>query len=867
MQIGPDGKPVNPGAKDQSYDEDAEKALDQSLDMVGSGLNRQISSASPESPITPDDQSFVDSPTSSPITSRTSDIADDKLDFHTPVIFLLPHLKNDVHTILTIFFQHFPSCIRESAQETLSKLEPFVGPTADPAKMREFIKTSADNAQATMYYIAGLYASGTSVNKLWATTLCAEVMKYHPDIAIDQTNCWTLMEAMSRFNELNNEESQQVLQFAADLSAKGYPIASWYMSLINLGCIEGMAIGDPNTGLDLLQTDVSQLQNPQKQRKQKLTPHIDDPLSFSILDRIPRQASIAPEPELKTTFQQISKQDDPDFRYLFLPWFFMNVQARQDLPINIETYQEALDGNCPALEFVSECLPVHKCLIQHHRQLAKHKANIHREMVETATNTSSRRPKQSYRIKKLNQDKLQQAMQELNDRSNSFTPNYREADKREAPKLLSKFDERIRSSDSDYFKALLHFHAGIFLQSQITSDLDRDVLAARHYINAGRIGDFVGLLSVCEDIFVSHQMYQEAADSASIFSQYCAREQDDEWAKEYRLRAELYQNRANELKELKARNTTEQNTKASTLKDSSPEASAPDSKQQKMIPSSSAVNMEWITPHQGAGKSKKRHKSAKKTSKGAPKKKHDATAPKAKTKQSAAASKPKTDIPSEVEPMQTDGATALSPDTVPEISPGRLTTPQHCLNKLSDYWNPEVTSILVTALTHRAEDHIENEGTALFDGIEQLARQPGVERLHEELAWHLMGLQRHPNLLLDSPEEEAEDQYKAASKIVLNAAEEHLNIVLSIKLGISVQTLPEKSDERQKIADHFSLNFQSPEDREMYLDGISYIMRSIGHVRKRRADVVERSGLQSSEGRAHEAYAQKRTTQTRQPRH
>lgn len=876
MQIGPGGKPVNPEDKDHSVDEEEEQALDQSLEQVGSGLNRQITGASSRPSISSDDFPVSEKSEGSPVTSRTSSISDDKLDFHAPVIYVSHTMRNQISTILEVFFQHHPACLRRSAPETLAKLDPILGPKTKLPQMRKFIKASPENAQATMYYIAGLYASGASELKLWGTTLCYEVIHSHPEVAIDQTNCWAAMEAMSRISELNSTECSQTMEILRQLAAKEYPIASWYLSLVNLGCLKGLPNGDPKKGLEQMLVDVRPLRNPQEHRKQGALRFMDDPLSFSMLDRIPRQPTIEPEPILKELIEQISSPDENDFRYLFLPWLFMALQTGHDAPVTVETYQGVLKSNYPALEFMRECIPVHERLIRYQILFEKHKAQIHREMNKAARQMESRASRFSQRLKKMHTDKLMQAIQDLKTSVRSFKPNFRSADKKRATELLRRIEQDIESADSEYFKALLHFHAGVLCHIQATDLPNQDLIAAGHYIHAGRIGDFVSLLHYCEDTYLAHQMYEEAAEAVSLFSIYCDG-RDDEWEEEYRLKAELYRNRAkDQVKAAESEDSPPEMMKVTTTPPDSSEAT-PEPKHHKSTASSSGPDMDWIDmSYTGAGKSKKKWGSSQKS-----KKKHSRNKPK---NTSTEATPRRKDLPPKSEPklvfdpdpLNTESpATKKTESSKPKKHTRPPATPQPsrksikttaCMEKLSRNWNSRVFIILNKALNARDQDNIEEEGRILLKGINDLKDVPGEERLHEEFAWHLMGRQRQPNLILEFPEQHAESHYKQASKIILDEAEQHLLTALSIKLGESTFELPNNPEVWQEVADNYSLLFENSRDREAYLNGVDYIMRSIGHVRDRRTDVVEESGLQSTRRHRQAAYAQKRVVQTKPSR-
>ncbi len=138
-----------------------------------------------------------------------------------------------------------------------------------------------------------------------------------------------------------------------------------------------------------------------------------------------------------------------------------------------------------------------------------------------------------------------------------------------------------------------------------------------------------------------------------------------------------------------------------------------------------------------------------------------------------------------------------------------------------------------------------------------------IEHLHEEYAWYLYRKSDQPEFCFSTdPNEETTDYYAIARSLV-NEAKDHLYWCLSRKLGTSLVEAKKDPAELQLLAEERSKHFKTSIQKEEYLDGVSYIMRSMGHMNQNLGGLVSRTGASAVERERDHAFAQKRTSQTK----
>ena len=156
---------------------------------------------------------------------------------------------------------------------------------------------------------------------------------------------------------------------------------------------------------------------------------------------------------------------------------------------------------------------------------------------------------------------------------------------------------------------------------------------------------------------------------------------------------------------------------------------------------------------------------------------------------------------------------------------------------LTRRWHPDIFKVLRIALYYRygPEDH-EKEKQILTRNIGRLEKTAGVERLHEELAWHNIRQQRE--IIKQAPNAgEMTPDIRAISKKMLDAAEQHLYKALERKLRVSAGEAKKlyNNDGWQEVADSVYDSFRNEDDRRCYSNGIKYLMSSLGHVYSERS--------------------------------
>lgn len=211
-----------------------------------------------------------------------------------------------------------------------------------------------------------------------------------------------------------------------------------------------------------------------------------------------------------------------------------------------------------------------------------------------------------------------------------------------------------------------------------------------------------------------------------------------------------------------------------------------------------------------------------------------------------------------------DTSISSKSETVTETSdtkePVLPETPKPIHDKLlTRHWHSNVFKVLNVALYYRyVPENYEKEKQTLVKGVETIAGEPGVERLHEELAWHYIRKQRD-TMKLTSENKGDPKKLRKASKQLLDKAEHHLFIALGRKLGVSADDAVKlyTSNEWEAVADEIHASFSSDTDRRCYSNGIECMMSSLGHIASERSQHLSTGPTLKSTAQARKGYSGK----------
>ena len=824
----------------------SDKSVPDSENGTADALNRHLKKSSPDTPPLQDiDQSETPELSLSDRSLSPSEplLEEDEIG---PVFVTAKH-RTLLPALLHDLIANHHGCIRSESQKMMEPIKIICSKsTYDESSFLHYLQHSPENARSVLFYAACLLASGLKEDYDWATELMSHVINYQPNVFVQQLNCWQAMYALSIFDKLPEYKQTETLFMAEKLATRGDPMGAWMNSMINLGLINDGQGVIPITGLrNLHEMSNQSFVNPD--RIDSTLPVSHDPLSFSDLDLIPRVKNLSDLPQLKMKMQNISSTQDKDFRYLFLPWLLKKIYCVSDPLFNPDQLATELDNDNFALKLVNPFYIVHDVIKLYSESHTSYAEDLEKKIDKAYFQYSA---SDSTLSENARNDRLLGDLRKLNQKYVNFSISYPSHFTSEVNDCIENLDHQLKREKNPYFQGLLHCFKAILFELKAKKSKHPSMQAAEQYMLAvnASLEDFYTQLNPCAEIYLSAGHPDLAAKAKKILGKFLLSVDNPEEAKQAFADSRLYQSKAKELAELQSLPPT------------------PDALKQTAAPTQASkdVDSQWVPdnmfrqPHPTS----KKHKKGSQTHKKRGQNKTSISGTKT-TSQPApeACIKPKTTV-APTEPSQT--LATASPSSSPHKKPVN-TEPKDIESLLPRCWEQQIFRIKNQAIEYRRQYEYDEEGYVLEKGIEEFRGCNGVERLHEEYAWHLIRIQHHPDMMRARFGGHAQ-QYKAYSKLLFDQADHHLKEALSIKLSIPASQLPESDKELTVMAEQKCREFKTAKDQESYMNGFSCIMQSLGHLRYHREGVVSKQGKEAVKQQTKAAYQQKLTRRTRDSR-
>ncbi len=649
----------------------------------------------------------------------------------------------------------------------------------------------------------------------------------HPEFCQTQLNCWLCYELLAKESNLSADAQTKIRELLNKGSKTGLATAKWMLSLADMGLLKNMPANNPVNGIYRMFLAGRAFNMPAIDSKAPFLGFASDPIAFSWQEGLARSSKFLPVSELKH-----SASLDERFFYQCLPGMIV---ACSTMPSARKLFNRI--ESCFSEGEYSSASMLFGCHSVFYNNLTL--LNLDREgrqaQLKDHWNKAGKTGLQAL-TSEGGGDKVLEQVERIHiflNRAEHLNEDPTEligGEKRRAAILIkSVMEDLIKGPVHNSVKALLLVYIGVIYENRyirINTPVDS---AMEFYARACCLLYAEGLARRVENHYVKNGQYQKAVEFLNSTSKFHTDQP-------------LLQDKI-KFYELQKKRIEREGVMMFSLTDSDIER---------------IINELGIVSEQDGSKTKKKKRRKKKT------------VPLGENALLEAALKPEPlkSVSLKADPVKTPEPIATLDETTPkdveeskaDDSGWQTALPaRRKLNKLlPSHWLPQVSEYLKLALYYRYETKdYQSERRTLEQGIEKLKDGPGVERLREELAWHLIYLERDPVRLLDHAETQAESQLKDRALACLDEAEDHIKYGLARKLRCPVSLVPLASDERQKRVDQIADRFEFQEEKDEYVNGVHFLMSSLGHVQSERAALVSRGGQNAVQEKMRDAYSGK----------
>lgn len=727
----------------------------------------------------------------------------------------------------------------------------------------------------------GLAASQHSSEdiKAWGRSCIGLACIHQPARALGFINGWLALAELQKPN-LSKLDQANIITALESASLFGAPIADWVLAMASFGLVPNLPPMDPRNSVTRLMSCAGRMnplvcmQIPEQMRPTVLP--MMDPLSFSPLEKVIKEFEERPEKSFSELAESIQDIHDPRFQYEFLPHtlkLLFSVNTPIQNPNSSSTLIDDLDPGCPAVRAVKPLKMVLGPIREVEKQIAILQNSYSGPVVQLQA-LQAAFPPESPTYHQIDQQ-IEQLEEQLAQEKKHFKVQFSKGlseSSRKAEKILRQ--ALSQSNLPKHYEALLHVSLGILHELGLLEDESPKLSAANHYFEAARIGGFTNLLHYSSRVFANNNLFEKAAQSMEIlasnvlvpsYSRFCL-----EQAASYRSQ-KLPPDMPERLPTLE-----EADRLLETLTQEKPEPARRDKK------SFEKPDNQWLpaslTQEQSTRKKQSRPNTApSKKTVGKQKKppRIKSAPPQHRPTPEPLADNPPAPLPDliadlvEKEPIPTPPTPAPEPpEFLPEteqedwIQVARTTRQKSPDKLLPRRWPEEIYEVVGAAIKFRDKGLLAKERQILEKALKKFSGQPGVERLHEEFAWHLIKTQNEPIFLFAENSTSllnVGEYFKPMAKSALDEAEKHLRIALARKLLIKTSELPEDIfHDCDAMADEIEKRFSRKKDKQQYRAGYTYIVSSLGHLYDHRAGVSSTGGAATSDQKSHQAYGMKR---------
>ncbi|MGI9281823.1 MAG: hypothetical protein ACR2PX_19655 [Endozoicomonas sp.] len=682
----------------------------------------------------------------------------------------------------------------------------------------------------------------------WGAHCLKFLLIYHPTETTAQIHCWLALYHLE-YTPLTNSNKVELIQYLEAAAKERIPMAQWILGMGSLGLISQLPAMEPRLSFrNLLES--TKLMNPVAILQTGVVSpsllYMMDPLTFGPMEALAKEHEGSIRQDRIQLVESILTPYDPLFKSELLPWFFKQLFAVNgklgaiaDALSDIEHYPiiRALRPVVRMLESLRD--------FELHYQLSTQADSSQIMSLVHMKNCIAKDNQQYRKLEKM----IEESQAEAFEKMHYFKVHFTDRETTRAEKSVRMVRKALEQDYPDYYKGLLNCLLGIALELELVKEPDHRLKAAEAYRQAATLAGFTNLLHFSSAVYVNEGLYEKAAQ---VVFQLADAALDDESRSEYRKLAESYLEKHEESKQWPTLDEAVELARQVGL-DLSPE-----SQKKKQQSKSQSVDFSWIPPEsirqmkemEKASPQKKRHK--KKGSE------HFQEIDSSNGQKGVARHVRAEERSEPVQPSAT-------PPAVEKIdSPGlvAMCRKRELADLLFRNWPVELKKVPHAAHKLRAEGLPEKERSLLLGAMKKYYGQPGVERIHEEYAWHLMRLQDEPVMLFAMSDESLLNRghrLKPLSRETLKKAELHLRKALAIKLQLPLSDLPEDPlNEAEAIAESIAAQFENEHDRRCYWKGFTCIMSSFGHLYDRMGGLSYQAGHTGMDQKSYQAYGHKR---------
>ncbi|KEQ18017.1 hypothetical protein [Endozoicomonas numazuensis] len=683
---------------------------------------------------------------------------------------------------------------------------------------------------------------------IWGVYCLNFLLKHHPDEAAAQIHCWLALYHLEHalLTDANKVELIEYLEAAAKARI---PVAQWILGMGSLGLIKQLPAMEPRLGFRHL-LEATKLMNPIAIRETEVVSpsllYMMDPLTFGSMEALAKDHEDGIPQNRILQVESMLSLHDPSFKSEFLPWFFKrlfavngSLSAIEDALSDIEHYPIMRDLR-PVIRMLESLRDFE---LHYHCNAQKESSQILALLLQKKFYEEG-----SPQHKKL-EKMIEESRIEAFEKMHHFRVQLSNREATKAEKAVRMIRKALEQAYPDFYKGLLNCFLGIALELEFVKESNHRLKAAEAYRQAANLAGFTNLLHFTCAVYIKEGQYEKAAQ---VTHQLADAVLVEESRSDYRKLAESYMEKYEESKGWPTLDEAEELTRQVGL-ELSPETQKkkPQGKFQDYDPG--WIPVETVRQRKECEKpsrQKKKHKNN-----GA---EHLSEVDSSDGKKGAERHIRGEERSDPVQPSPLPPAAKKMDSPVLAAMNGK----RELADLLPRKWPDELKKVPYAGYKFRAEGFPEKERSLLLSAMKKYYGQPGVERIHEEYAWHLMRLQDEPVMLFAMNNESLLNRghrLKPLSRDTLKKAELHLRKALAIKLQLSLSELPEDPlNDAEVIAEGIVAGFENEHDKRDYWKSFTRIMSSFGHLYERMGGLSYQVGHKGMTQKSAQAYGHKR---------